>query len=172
MAGIKPNNFPVRSTLDGTEEIYTQTGGVNEKFTLNEVKEFLSDWTDIIVTGSSAELLSGLIQLLPPPPANKYYEVNKMIFEYTHVTTPYASNNTPLVSGLNNDGFFIDSQLFTSAESMLVLVTNLALSYGASQPIFPANAIISSPVQFVLDLTAGDGTLVVKIRYRILDFGL
>lgn len=34
---IKPNNFPLRTTLDGTEELYTQTGGVNEKFTVDQV---------------------------------------------------------------------------------------------------------------------------------------
>ena len=29
---IKPSNFPLKVTIDGSEEIYTQTGGVNEKF--------------------------------------------------------------------------------------------------------------------------------------------
>lgn len=38
---MKPNNFPVRLTLDGTEEIYTQTNDVSEKFTLDAVKSFI-----------------------------------------------------------------------------------------------------------------------------------
>jgi hypothetical protein len=39
---MKPNNFPLRPSLDGSEEIYTQTSGISEKFTLNDVKTFSS----------------------------------------------------------------------------------------------------------------------------------
>lgn len=34
---IKPSNFPLKVTIDGSEEIYTQTGGVNEKFYVDDV---------------------------------------------------------------------------------------------------------------------------------------
>jgi hypothetical protein len=37
MASIKPNEFPIIPTLDGTEELYTQTGGTNGKFTTAQV---------------------------------------------------------------------------------------------------------------------------------------
>jgi hypothetical protein len=39
---MKPNNFPIRASLDGTEELYTQTNDVSEKFTLDDVKTFSS----------------------------------------------------------------------------------------------------------------------------------
>ena len=38
---MKPNNFPLRPTLDGSEEIYTQTSGVSEKFTLEQAKGYI-----------------------------------------------------------------------------------------------------------------------------------
>jgi hypothetical protein len=44
---MKPNNFPLRPSLDGTEELYTQTGGVSQKFTLETTKEFITAPTDI-----------------------------------------------------------------------------------------------------------------------------
>jgi hypothetical protein len=37
---MKPNNFPLRPSLDGSEELYTQTGDVSEKFTLEEAKKY------------------------------------------------------------------------------------------------------------------------------------
>lgn len=38
---MKPNNFPKRSILDGTEELYTQTNGISQKFSLEEAKKFI-----------------------------------------------------------------------------------------------------------------------------------
>lgn len=35
--GVKPNTFPVKPVLDGTEELYSQTGGVNQKFLVSQV---------------------------------------------------------------------------------------------------------------------------------------
>lgn len=38
MAGIKPNEFPaIIGALDGTEEIYSQAGGINKKYTVQQV---------------------------------------------------------------------------------------------------------------------------------------
>lgn len=37
--GVQPSTFPQKVTLDGTEEIYTQTNGTNEKFTVGQVVE-------------------------------------------------------------------------------------------------------------------------------------
>lgn len=38
---MKPNNFPSREKLDGTEEMYTQTNGISEKFSLNDVNDYI-----------------------------------------------------------------------------------------------------------------------------------
>ena len=38
---MKPNNFPFRKILDGSEELYTQTEGLSQKFTLEQAKNFI-----------------------------------------------------------------------------------------------------------------------------------
>lgn len=47
---MKPNNFPKRTILDGSEEIYTQTNGVSEKFTLDDVKIFTTPTLDEVLS--------------------------------------------------------------------------------------------------------------------------
>jgi hypothetical protein len=52
---MKPNNFPLRPSLDGSEELYTQTGDVSEKFTLSDVKNFTTPTLDEVLSiGNSA----------------------------------------------------------------------------------------------------------------------
>jgi hypothetical protein len=60
---MKPNNFPLRPSLDGSEEIYTQTSGIAQKFTLEEAKAYsnaievtYSELNDLI---SNEELIAG-----------------------------------------------------------------------------------------------------------------
>jgi hypothetical protein len=57
---MKPQNFPLRKILNGSEELYTQTNGVSEKFTLNSAKEFLisPDEKAYRIEPSSVELTS------------------------------------------------------------------------------------------------------------------
>lgn len=55
---MKPNNFPIRTSLDGTEEIYTQTGGISEKFLLDDVKDYIAD-AAVIDYDNSISGLSG-----------------------------------------------------------------------------------------------------------------
>jgi hypothetical protein len=38
---MKPNNFPLRPKLNGTEEFYTQTDGISEKFLLEDVNNYI-----------------------------------------------------------------------------------------------------------------------------------
>ena len=50
MAGQKPNTFPQRPLpLTGAEEVYTQLGGINEKFTVDNI----SDYVLALVSGST-----------------------------------------------------------------------------------------------------------------------
>lgn len=63
---MKPNNFPVRATLDGTEEIYTQTNDVAEKFTLDDVKTFIGgglEGTNYIVVTANGTPTENSIEL-------------------------------------------------------------------------------------------------------------
>ena len=41
---MKPNNFPQKLNLDGTEELYSQTSGASVKFTLEQAKDYISPY--------------------------------------------------------------------------------------------------------------------------------
>jgi hypothetical protein len=60
---MKPNNFPLRPNLNGSEEIYTQTGGVSQKFTLEEAKKYSNaievTYTELKNLISASELVAG-----------------------------------------------------------------------------------------------------------------
>jgi hypothetical protein len=50
--GIKPTDFPaIVGGLTGTEELYTQTGGINEKFLVSDIKDYII----ALVSGSTDE---------------------------------------------------------------------------------------------------------------------
>lgn len=51
---VKPNTFPTKSLpLDGNEELYTQSGGVNNKFTVQNIWDGVQQVTTIIPTGDT-----------------------------------------------------------------------------------------------------------------------
>jgi hypothetical protein len=56
---MKPNNFPLRPSLDGSEEIYTQTSGTSQKFTLEQAKSFISEPTDITYSELYNKVVNG-----------------------------------------------------------------------------------------------------------------
>ena len=56
---MKPNNFPLRPSLNGSEELYTQTNGVSQKFTLDSTKEFISNPTDITYSELYNKVVNG-----------------------------------------------------------------------------------------------------------------
>lgn len=49
MASIKPNNFPLKPLIDGTEELYTQTNDINSKFTVEDVKNYINKPLDNVL---------------------------------------------------------------------------------------------------------------------------
>ena len=86
----RPTDFPVKPFIDGSEEIYTQTGGINYKFTVNDVASLVlqgvNQWLYKEVTPSSSEWESvdvSPIQLLDENllAPNEFYEVNRIICE-------------------------------------------------------------------------------------------
>jgi len=60
---MKPNNFPVRPSLNGTEELYTQTNNVAQKFTLNSAKAFVNaievTYSQLINLINASDLIAG-----------------------------------------------------------------------------------------------------------------
>jgi hypothetical protein len=56
---MKPNNFPIRPSLNGTEELYTQTNNIPQKFILDSAKEFILNPTDIIYSELYDKIVNG-----------------------------------------------------------------------------------------------------------------
>jgi hypothetical protein len=60
---MKPNNFPLRPSLDGSEELYSQTSGVSQKFTLEEAKKYANaievTYAELTNLISGQELIAG-----------------------------------------------------------------------------------------------------------------
>jgi len=53
---MKPQNFPLKSNLNGSEELYTQTNGISQKFTLDAAKDFINQNISYKIEPSSVDL--------------------------------------------------------------------------------------------------------------------
>lgn len=127
------------------------------------------------------------VDLLPAPGANKYYEY-KGVIEYTYNGTPYVLTgedeaivvgNYNLYAGsyIQNDLLeitassvaFFSSDAFANDEFTSEPVTTNTAS-GASYP-FPLNEAIQMFTWNGTDPTTGNGTILVKIWYKVKTFG-
>jgi hypothetical protein len=133
-----------------------------------------SDYTETIVNISSAQILDmhmTPIELLPAAGANAYYDIDKVIFEYTHVTTPYTV--TPAKSILIDNGYsysYVDQDILAQSSNYVAI----------SRGIFESSVVhittptpLNSPISLILEtaVTDGDGTLRVKIYSKTITFG-
>jgi len=194
MAGLKPNEFG-SITPTGTTEVYTQTDGVNGKFTLGDVKTYIdanttSEWTEVIVdispTGTTysdgrpfvANGILGVgftpIEILPQPGVNKYYVYKEIIIEYTYGTIQYSLSE-PLILG----EFSIFPGLIQGVVNRVAIMQSSSFFhtflyageyYGMAEPKILNNAFNLSTFDYN-NPTLGDGSLKLKIKYRIDTFG-
>ena len=170
MAGIKPTDFPVLEPNEYAEntELYTQTGGVNKKIYLGDLVDLITQqvdpepWTETTVDISSSEIeILGLVvvQLLPEPGVNTYYNIDSIILEYTHNTTPYTFSSFLVV--FDDIGYFggFKGNLITGATNKVskigqILATNDASSYNISDAFAVNSAVYLS--SFLGSPTGGD----------------
>ena len=124
---MKPNNFPLRPSLDGSEELYTQTGGVSQKFTLEEAKKYAN-----AIEVTYAKLKDDLIpsQALI---AGSYYIINN--FRTCYNRPDYDQNkNSIIVSG--------STYIQAAIEPIIVMATSFdTFAIDAYQPAYPFDKI-------------------------------
>ena len=133
------------------------------------------------VSVSSAEiknLFAAPKQLLAAPGANTYYDIDKIAIEYTFVTTDYTVVEPLVIRDTDNYLWtFITETLISDGQSL----------YGVYREFFnwavdgntPANPVLGvGAVNKGIELststtspTLGDGTLLVKIWYKVKTFG-
>ena len=66
---MKPNNFPLRPSLDGSEELYTQANDIPQKFSLDAAKDYINTiieetYSELQTLVSNQELKTGSYYLL------------------------------------------------------------------------------------------------------------
>lgn len=169
MAGIKPTDFQ-NVTPTGTTEIYTQTGGINGKFTVGDVKNYIeanlaSEWTEVVVDVTSGEVLAMYttpIGLLPNPGVGKYYLIDYFIIELIAGSAGYVGGLGAIIFTLDGmyQGTFPD--IIGSGVDSVATMFRMGVS-----------TLINSPFALTAseNPTLGDGTLKVKIKYKINTFG-
>jgi hypothetical protein len=143
----------------------------------------INNFVTTAITLSSIQILSlgGTVQLLPPPGLNKYYVIDNVIMEYTYGTIPYVF---PSSLAFYLDGCFdsyIDRTLLTSSSNTVCTISgNLRNTYQVgsgsgsvlvrtNRDVLNSNLIIGT--QNNDNPTSGNGTLRIKITYKITTFG-
>jgi hypothetical protein len=107
MAIRKPSTFPTKAVLDGSEEIYTQTNGVSEKFTVGTVASYVTQFADewlykeIFIDSIDAyDILANPVIILDEADLaiGEYFEINRVIMETKFNGVPMICNFDVLIS--------------------------------------------------------------------------
>lgn len=179
MPQIKPNDFPVRNVLDGTEEVYTQTNGINQKFLLLNAINYITYNVDLwdlkVVNVDETDLFNNLafgfpIQILDEADlgSNEYYEINRIIIELSHNITYVApqpvwfqfkfDSTTPYSTSY--DFYEFPNDILTASEDVITCsyVPFIHVPYPRNTGLY-----IHSPKQVI----SGNGTFKIKVYYKI-----
>ena len=174
----KPSTFPLRTNLDGSEEIYTQTNGVSEKFTLGTLASYITsnadEWLykEVLVTPFEMYGNVAPITLLDEADLglNEYFEINRIIIESDFNTIPMTSNgNVYLIYKPNAAASLFVSEAFheipqsfleTTADSVLCFYAPHTANVFRRNNGFFLQSFPSAPGE-------GDTDFLFKIYYKI-----
>ena len=185
MSNIKPNTFPLKLNLDGSEEIYTQTNDVSEKFTLNQVSSYITQnidtwlYKELYMTEADLDALPvtkfellGENDLNP----NEYYEINRIIIEsiidedntVPHFNRGYVLLNFKTSPSVVFGNTFPDNSYFIQIPQTLIACTE-NLVYCLYSPAVHEHYVRVTGLYADSDLVMGTGTTIFKIKiyYKI-----
>ncbi len=137
------------------------------------------DPTTEVVNISSAQILAlgtTPIELLPAAGANKYYDIEKIILEYTHVTTAYTSPDLVVKSNSSLWGFIYSQLVLLAGSESSVTFVQKPMDYNSTDFITaPYNSLLNTDLTIGTyddsNPTLGDGTLRAIITYTLRTFG-
>jgi hypothetical protein len=163
MAGSKPNNFPLKTPIDGTEEVYTQTSNVNNKFTVNQIAEFvvsqISGDTDAIYTETITQISSTEISFLGSNPVSSSLVLSGNNFLEGQYEVIYQAGNLGfdiLSGGANPNGIIhliaytantfsgnalLDGFLFIATMSCMAFTAKAVVNSNIGVNLFASNVI-------------------------------
>ena len=100
---MKPNNFPQKLNLDGTEELYSQTSGASVKFTLEQAKDYIRPYKvyTALLTQSGGDSPAGNCSDDPQPLVigqTYLIEFNDGTGDFTNVGAPNNNQGTYFVA--------------------------------------------------------------------------
>lgn len=172
MANVKPNEFPIKPFIDGSEEVYTQKPGGNYKYYLSTAIDYITigvdQWQSIDFVLNPSNIGVSPINILDENllSANEYYEIHKIIIMYDFGTIAYDQ-------GLGINFIFLDtinsySYNFASLSKSFFEESGSFIYY-----LHPPNSHTpySRNTGFYIEntdtLTIGDGTITIRIYYKI-----
>lgn len=162
----------IGATVPTPENRSSQNNAFQEVYTIDDIRGY----TETTVNISSAQILAmgtSPIELLPAPGVGKYYEVDKITFEYTHETTGYTIANRLYVYG-GDIYVFVKNSLIADGSNYVGSVVP-APSLVDTVPVFQLenglNSALTFSVEGGVDPTDGDGTMRAKISYKEITFG-
>lgn len=179
MAIKRPITFPQRNTLNGTEELYTQYGGVNYKFTLDQISEYMGLFVDegwlsreIIVDNTDLQSISTIpVQILDEADlaSGECYEISRITIEAKIGTTAHIQNADIYFLYKENAGStYFSSEGFLKIPTTLIEATYNAfyVSYISSINVkyLPENGVF---LQSSANSGGGDTQFKITIYYKI-----
>lgn len=137
-----------------------------------------SAYTETIVNISSAQILNmgtTPIELLPAPGVGKYYDIDKIVLEYTHVTTAYTLADVYLYTSVANMPNIVNYLIKHSYDVWMKLTVSTNTLEPNETVVYNAVDVTNQSVTLTTwngtDPTDGDGTLRVKIYHKTITFG-
>ena len=172
MANVKPNEFPMKPFIDGSEEIYTQKPSGNYKYYLSTAIEYISigvdQWESIDIVLNPSNLGSSSINILDENllDVDEYYEIHKIIIMYEFGTIQYSQGAAIVFKFLDNINTYsynflsLSKTLFEEPDSFVFYVhtPNNHVPYSRNTGFY---------INGTDGLTIGDGTITIRVYYKI-----
>lgn len=157
------------------ETAFTEVNSLQEQ--IDNLPQGGGSGTTVEVNISSAQILAmGTtgVELLPAPAMNEYYDVEKIILEYTHVTTAYTLADPYINFGMSLPS--IDSYILTGGIDQAFVINNSSSYSDAIEEVsHVGNSILGQSLGLYTwngtNPTLGDGTLRAIITYTTRTFG-
>jgi len=137
-----------------------------------------SEYSITEVNISSAQILAmgtTPIELLPAAGVNKYYDIDKVIMEFTYTSGIYDINMQPVFKCGTNLNYGLTDQTLTWTNDTQVFVVNdiaigTASGYPSNQPL-SLNSALELTTNTGVNPTGGVGSFRVKIYHKTITFG-
>lgn len=163
--------------------------GVNNIIDVSGSSTPTPEYQEIVVNISSAQILAmgtTPVELLPAPGVGKYYDVEKIIFEYTHNTTTWTDPGYWRLYGGISNCFIGASDMLESPSNSVHITTgkfnfisegipfSTMVEYSTNilnQAVMLQNVLIGGVDFKEGGPSGGDGTLRLILKYKVRTFG-